>query len=267
MRSRRNYLPKASRKAVGPTRPRYYKSPKRVKAGKKAAATRKRMARSRYHKLRVANWRRTGGPSRSLTVRRTRRGLIRSPYSRMGFDRYGRKVRINPYRRRRRRNPVGTIRRMLGRWRIGRALPLLVGFTGGVTLKPMVQNWVIPNLPVTIQGPVRQWWGVLTIVGGATLSNMGRRRMTKDVGLGMIVAGLYDVIASNFVDLPFIPKVTPGTMPGENGNGNGNGNNGSTQSGLGASIGTGRFVTVGAANISNDMEPDVVGSEDLDELI
>jgi hypothetical protein len=41
-----------------------------------------------------------------------------------------------------------------------------------------------------------------------------------------------------------------------------------TTSGMGASIGRGSgYSVVGAANLSMDMEPDVIGSEDLDDLI
>ena len=145
-----------------------------------------------------------------------------------------------------------------------RALPILVGFAGGITLKPTLQNFIIPKLPVTMQERATKWFGILTIVAGAMLSQRGRRRMTKDAGLGLIVAGLYDVIATNFANLPFIdflPSVTPGTMPG--------GGGGDTQSGLGASIGTGAgFTTVGAANIATGMDPEVIGGDmDLDDLI
>ena len=233
------------------------KSPKRVAAGKKAARTRKRRASagSRARRLRGYAWKRARGKKRSLTVKRTRRGLMRSPYSRLGY-RKGRKVRVNPRRRRIFRR--GLIQRTLGRWRMQRALPILVGFAGGITLKPTVQNFIVPKLPVTMQEMATKWFGILTIMAGAMLSQRGRRRMTKDAGLGLIVAGLYDVIATNFTKLPFVdylPSITPG--------------GGDTQSGLGASIGTGAgFTTVGAANIATGMDPEVIGGDmDLDDLI
>jgi len=259
LKRRKNASARARKRMWGPLGGKKRKSPKRVAAGKKAARTRKRRASaaSRARKLRGYAWKRARGKKRSLTVKRTKRGLMRSPYSRLGY-RKGRKVKVNPSRRRR-RTPMNMIQRTLGRWRIQRALPILVGFAGGITLKPAVQNFVVPKLPVTWQPLATKWFGVITIAAGAMLSQRGRRRMTKDAGLGLIVAGLYDIVATNFTKLPFIdflPTVTPGTIPGAE-----------TQSGLGASIGTGNFTTVGAANISQGIEPEVIGCDELDDLI
>lgn len=260
VKRRRNASARARERVWGPlggTR----KSPKRVAGGKKAARTRKRResATARARRLRSYSWKRARGRKRSLTVKRTRRGLMRSPYSRLGY-RKGRKVRVNP-RRRRRVFRRGLIQRTLGRWRIQRALPIMLGFAGGITLKPTVQSFIVPKLPITMQEMATKWFGVVTIAAGAALSQMGRRRMTKDAGLGLIVAGLYDVVATNFTKLPFIdflPTFTPGTVPGATAD---------PAQGMGASIGTGNFTTVGAANISQGMEPEVIGCEDLDDLI
>lgn len=242
--------------AAGKARRAKRKSPKRVAAGRKAARTRKRMASTRAKRLRTYAWKRTKGPSRRMTVRRTRRGLMRSPYSRIGYFK-GRKLRVNPRRRYRRRNPQNMINRLLGQWRLKRAVPILVGFAGGIALKAPVQNFIIPKLPIAMQMPVTKWWGLLTIVGGAILSNKGRRSMTKDAGLGLIVAGLYDVIATNFASLPFIPKITAAVPSAATASGYG----------LGSSIGQGDFTVVGAANLVNNMDNDIVGDCDLDDLI
>ena len=193
----------------------------------------------------VRRWRRLRGTRRRMTVRRVKRGLMRSPYG-IGYRR-GRQVRINPR---------FTLQRMLGRWRLQRAIPILAGFAGAVTLKPIVKGYLMNMIPITMQPTVEKFFGVATIAAGAFLSARSRRSTMKDVGLGMIVGGVYDLVASNFANLPFIPQVTPGFMPGE------------TASGMGASIGRGAgYSVVGAANLSMDMEPDVIGSEDLDELI
>lgn len=231
------------------------KSPKRVAAGRKAARTRKRrkaMRRTRRKSpARVVarrRWRRLRGKRRRLTVKRTRRGLTRSPYSRLGY-RKGRKVRVNPR---------FSVRGILGRWRIMRAVPILGGFAAAITLKPVVKQYLLNLLPITMQMPLEKWFGIITIATGGIISTKARRRVLKDVGLGMIVGGVYDVIATNFANLPFIPKVTPGYLPGASAE---------TASGMGSSIGQGSFATVGASNISMDMEPDVIGCEDLDDMI
>jgi len=233
------------------------KSPKRVAAGKKAARTRARLKgavrkvrrrRRTYAVASVRRWRRLRGRTRRMTVRRVRRGLLRSPFG-IGYRR-GRRVRINPR---------FSLRGILGRWRLNRALPILGGFAGAITLKPVVTGYLMPMVPVTMQGFVEKYFGILTILAGGFLSARSRRSLMKDVGLGMIVGGAYDLIATNFVNLPFIPKVTPGYMPGTAS---------ATTSGLGASIGRGAgYSIVGASNLSMDMEPDVIGSEDLDDLI
>ena len=252
MRRRRNkpkYWPGAT--AV---KSRKRKSPKRVAAGRKAARTRLarkalRRSRRRYPVLAVRRWRKMRGRKHRLVVRRIKRGLMRSPYSRLGYRR-GRRVRINPR---------FSLRRMLGRWRLQRAVPILAGFAGAITLKPIASGYLMNMVPVNFRMTAEKFFGVATIMAGAFLSARSRRSTLKDVGLGMIVGGVYDLIASNFANLPFIPQVTPGYMPGEGA---------ATTSGMGASIGRGAgYSVVGAANLSMDMEPDVIGSEDLDDLI
>lgn len=172
---------------------------------------------------------------------------MRSPFG-IGYRR-GRRVRINPR---------FSLRGILGRWRLNRALPILGGFAGAITLKPVVSGYIMPMVPATMQSFVEKYFGILTILAGGFLSARSRRGLMKDVGLGMIVGGAYDLIATNFVDLPFIPKITPGYMPGTSS---------ATTSGLGASIGRGSGYSVVGANLSMDMEPDVIGCDDLDDLI
>lgn len=233
------------------------KSPKRVAAGRKAARTRARKkaitrSRRRYPAVRMAarRWRRLRGRRHRLVVRRIKRGLMRSPYSRLGYRR-GRRVRINPR---------FSLQRILGQWQLKRAVPILGGFIGAITLKPIVKNYLMNMIPVTMQPTVEKFFGVATIAAGAFLSARSRRSTMKDVGLGLIVGGVYDLIASNFANLPFIPQVTPGFMPGAAAN--------VPVTGMGASIGRGAgYSIVGASNLSMDMEPDVIGSEDLDDLI
>ena len=108
-------------------------------------------------------------------------------------------------------------------------------------------------LPATIAPWVEKYFGVITITAGWFISNRSRRKMVKSVGLGMIVGGVYDLIATNFADLPFIPKISPAAPPAE---------------GWGASIGTGKgFSTVGA-NISAVQAPNIVGMDmDIDDVL
>lgn len=231
------------------------KSPKRVRAGKKAARTRAlRRARRgglRTRAMAVRRWRRLSGKRRRLSVKRVRRGLMRSPFSRLGYRR-GRKVRINP--RRRRTFGIGGLMR---RWSIGRALPILGGFAGAIAIKNPMKTFIMPYVPISMQQWVERGFGVITVMIGAMVSRRGRRQMTRDVGLGLIVGGVYDIIATNFANLPFINQYLPTVTP-------------PTTSGLGASIGrpgSGAYGIVGASNISMNMEPEIVGAEDLDDLI
>ena len=269
-KKRRNYSRTAVRYGIAGGRAKAKrKSAKRIAAGKKGARTRKRnLMRGRMK----SGWKRATGRKRRLTVKRTAggRSLMRSPYSRLGY-RKGKKVRVNPRRRyvrryRRRRNPQNMINRMLGRWQLKRALPILVGFAGGVSIKPMAMNFIVPKLPISIQGVTTKWFGILTIVTGAYLSSKARRRMTKDAGLGLIVAGLYDVIASNFANLPFIPKVSSGFVPSAPAAA---AEAAATAQGyMGSSIGTGNFTTVGAFNLTQGGDFDTVGEDcDMDDLI
>lgn len=261
-RKRRN---PAGARAYSPGR----KSPKRVAAGRKAARTRarkkaarraaarrsvrrRRGVRTYVRKRAVRSWRRLRGKRRRLTVKRTRRGLTRSPYSRLGFRR-GRRVRVNPRRR-------FSLRGLLGRWRIQRALPLLGGFAGAVSLKPVARNFLITYVPANFREIFDRGFGVITIFAGGFISSRSRRRMVKDVGLGMVMGGVYDLIASNFANLPFIPKVIPGALPGAG--------VAPAADTVSSSIGRGDFSVVGASNISMDMEPEIVGCDaDLDDLI
>lgn len=266
MRKRTNYVPglkkklsAADKKRAAAKRRATILKKLRLAALAKARRSKALKAAARRRAVKVSNFRRSPGKKRRLTVKRWKGTLVRSPRSRLGY-RNGRKVRVNPKRRRFSLQP----RALMRRWRMQRAVPILAGFAGGITVKPMIQNLVIPRLPAQMQDITLRFWGVLTIALGAMVSRRGKRNMTKDVGLGLIMGGIYDLVATNFANLPFLPKITPGMMPGmapaaaatEE-----------TTSGLGASIGQGGFDVVGAANISSDMEPDVVGCEDLDDLI
>jgi hypothetical protein len=254
-RRKKRKNPGAGSKAYSPR-----KSAKRVAAGKKAARTRKRLAAKRASSL----YKKSKGRKRRMTVKVSRRGLIRSPRG-IGY-RNGRKVRVNPSRRRRRnvrKNPVAMLKQQIRSFRLNQAIPMLVGLSGAVALKPFATRSVIPNLPVGIRELTTKWFGVVTMILGGTLITKGRRKMVKNAGMGMIVGGLYDIIATNFADLPFIDKYLPGISPTAS-----PAPAAETTQGLGASIGSGsNFDVVGAANLTTGVEPDVVGEMELDDLL
>jgi hypothetical protein len=192
-----------------------------------------------------------------MTVKQTSRGLVRSPLG-IGY-RAGKQVRINPSRRRKRRNPMNMIKRTMRSFNLQSAVPILAGLAGGVALKPILIQYVIPKLPVAMQNTALKWSGVATMLAGAMFMKRARKKMIKDAGLGMIVAGVYDIIASNFANLPGIPKITAYQAP-----------TAETTSGLGASIGVRPYrdySVVGAANISSDMsDAEIIGSDDFDDI-
>jgi hypothetical protein len=198
----------------------------------------------------------TGARHRMVIYRSPRGRITRSPRSRLGFHRItGQRIFINPSRRyRRRRNPMFSMKGLLGQFRLDQALPILGGFAGGVALKAQYGEKMIAKLPVKWQDYARKYSGVATAGIGAFLSMKSKQKMMKSVGLGLIVAGVYDLIASNFAELPFIFKVTPYVAP--------------PASGFGASIGNrNSYQTVGA-NISAVQGPQVVGaSDDIDEML
>lgn len=221
-----------------------------VRAGKKAARTRKRKRRRNPTRHRVVVY---------ATGRGKKKRLRRSPSYRL------KPRRVNPKRRRRRsyrRNPV-RLRRMgqryFGKARMQNAIMLLVGIGGSAALKGIIAGFA----PV---GVMRDWlqrlYGGLSIIAGVTLQMRSRRKAVKSAGMGMVVYGLYDLIVSNTplgAYLPTIGAPTAFTKPVSGYQDFGQ----LTYPSMGASFRPGGSTEVVGGNITGGEMPEVIG-EDLD---
>lgn len=213
------------------------KSAKRVAAGKKAARTRARR-------------RRGGRKRRSIkqTLRINRRSRRTSGRRRS--------------RRRTRRNPKFTLKRAFNQRAIMRGLAILVGFTGGVALPGLIMPVVPKDMDTKARDVIRKLMGIPVVMIGGWVSMQGRKKDTKNVGTGLIVAGVYDLLASW---LPpemskFIPQVSPPIFKAAT-----TSTETETASGyfMGSSINRSGRVEIVGANINSYQEPEIVG-EDMD---
>ncbi len=206
------------------------------KSTRRRKATTKRRKRRNPSKHRVTVYK--YGRGKSAKLRRTKSYRLKPK-------------RVNPRRRRkysRRRNPV-RMRQYFGKTRMTNAISLLVGIGGAAGIKAFASRMV-----------GNEWFdrtfGILAIIMGATLNMRGRRAMTKSVGTGMVVFGLYDAIVSNVpmlgAYLPTIgkPSFISGYSYGRS----------TYPSMMGASVNDGDIEVVGA-NVSMDMSPEIVGTE------
>lgn len=236
------------------------KNAKKVAAGKKAARTRKRRAAARKgvatqkKRATARRYKRTPvGRKRTMVVFQRKRGrLTRSPRSRLGYSKTGRKVYVNPGRRRR-----FSVQKWTRRLRFNQALPIIGGMALGIAVKPMVEKTVLQVITnVKAREFVSQWSGVITIAGGVIVSMQSRKQLAKNVGLGLIIGGIYDVVGSNFAKLPFIDKYMPILSSAPD-----------TTTGANLGYGSKSYQSVGA-NIVSGVTPDVVGSDmDIEDVL
>lgn len=222
----------------------------RVQAGRVA-----KKARKTARKSRIRTWGRIKARPSRMVVKRTRTGLTRSPYSRIGF-RKGVMLRVNPYsrRRRKRRNPMAMMKRTMNQFKLNQVVPILVGFAGGIGSKMILSTHVIPRLtsnPMTIL-MLNKWSGLATMAIGALVVAKGRKQMVKSAGIGMIAGGLYDVLGSNFANLPGIDLLVSTIHPKD------------TSAGLNLGRHGQGYDVVGASNLSDS--PEIVGDMDFDDL-
>jgi len=216
-----------------------------VRAGKKAARTRARKRRRNPTRHR---------PVVYGTGRGKRRKLRRSPWYRLKPKRINRRRRRRTTRRYRRNPQRFQLRRYFGKARMMNAIALLAGLGGAGALKAFAAK-MIPAENAVMQDWFSRLYGVGAIILGATINMQGRRKETKAVGTGMVVFGLYDAIVSNIPDLgQYLPVIgQPAFVSGVDAYG---------RDVLGAGITTGDVDVVGG-NISTDMEPEIVGMDDM----
>lgn len=217
-----------------------------VKAGKKAARSRKRRKNPTKHRVTVY-----------ATGRGKKKRLRRSSKWRLGV-----RKRINPSRKRRsrrRRNPAMNLRSMgrtyFGKARITNALMILVGLGGAGFLKGILVGF----MPA---GIAKEWgqrlYGVAAIILGVTLQQTSRRKEMKSAGMGMVVFGFYDLIVSNTPLGQFLPTISAPTFSGNYLNYG----QGTYADEMGASLAAGGVEVVGA-NIEAGVMPEIIGMEDM----
>jgi len=221
---------------------------------KRKARRRRRKNPAMAYKFRRA--RKAGRRSRVVVYRFGRgkkRKLRRSPRARLRPLRVNRRRRS--YRRRYRRNPV-RVRQFFGKARMMNAISLLAGIGAAGIVKGFASNMIQNDL-------FTRFYGVASIVLGATLNMKGRKKAVKSVGTGMVVFGIYDLLTQNIPMLSaYLPTIgaptflSPAAAPEVAGAGY------YGRSVMGASIQPGDLEVVGA-NIGLTSEPEVVGGGDL----
>lgn len=219
-----------------------------VRAGKKAARSRKRRGNPSRHRVTV------------IKTGRGRKTRLRRP---VGW-RLGVRKRINPkgrkrrVSRRRRRNPAlnlrGVGRTYFGRARMVNAVAILAGLGGGGILKAFLVGF----MP---EGTMKDWgtrlYGLASIVIGVTLQNRSRMKAVKSAGTGLVIFGLYDLIVSNTPLGRFLPTIASPTFSGNYMN-----YGQQTYGMMGASLSDGEVEVVGA-NIEAGMMPEIIGHDDM----
>jgi len=183
-----------------------------------------------------------------ITVYRTRKG------GKMRLRR-SKKYRLKP----RRVNPKfkGMIGKYFGKNRMGNAIALLAGIGGGALSKTFAVNMVTNPM-------FSKFYGLLSIVAGATLNMRGRRKIVKSVGTGFVAFGVYDLLVENVPMLKaYLPSISGPTFLTQNdieaaddvlSGGMNYGRNV-----MGASINSGSIQTVGSSiNLS---DPEIISSD------
>lgn len=221
-----------------------------VRAGKKAARSRKRKGNPSRHRVTV------------IKTGRGRKTRLRRP---VGW-RLGTRKRINPRRRkrnpsrRRRRNPALNLRRVgrtyFGRVRMQNAIMILTGLGGAAVLKAFIINF----MPV---GMVRNWatylYGGISIVLGVSMQRMSRSKAVQSAGTGLVIYGIYDFLTTVTPLGRFLPTI--GAPEAFSGNYM---NYGQQTYGnmMGASLSQGEVEVVGS-NIEAGIMPEIIGHDDM----
>ena len=209
----------------------------------------RRKRRSTKRKASVSRKRRRRNPApkaHRITVYRTRKrgkkqGLRRSPF-----------YRLKP----RRVNPNKMFGRYFGKNRMINAVSLLAGLGGAALTKSFAIRTIINPF-------FDRFFGVLSIIAGATINMQSRKLAFKSAGTGFVVFGLYDLLVQNVPALgAYLPSISgPSFMsrlPAE-----------TTEGGLyygrtvGAGINYSRPEVVGA-NIYTGMSPEIISGDDMD---
>lgn len=188
-----------------------------------------------------------------------KRAKRRNPVSRKRT--YKKRTKRRSYKkvaRRRRRNPKFKMPKMKGMFtqsRLINAFALLAGIGGSAILKQMSMGMIVNPMFSRI-------YGLLSIVAGATINMQGKRKVTKSVGTGMVVYGLFDLLVTN------IPQAAQ-YLPGITGPTAFMGNLDYGRSVMGANIGAGENTNVVGmgANIDSNIPSEIVGDYDIDDFI
>ena len=232
------------------------KKQKRSNAMAYGVKRKKRVGRPRKRRT-VARKRRRRNPTRHRPVvysvgRGKRKRLRRSPHYRLKPRRVNRrKYRRNPRARFRIPRP----REVFTRERMMRGIALVAGLgIGGVT------KGFIANLLPAGQGTemFKRFAGAGVMMVGAMVNFGSRQQVMKNIGTGMVVFGIYDLIVSNLPAeiIRFFPTISPPTAFGNNMS--------YGRSVYGAQLPqAGGPVEIVGANISSVIAPEVVGEMDL----
>lgn len=145
--------------------------------------------------------------------------------------------------------------------RIQNALMILIG----VGISASLKGFIVGFAP---EGPAKKWttrlYGLASVILGVTVQLKGRRKAVKSAGVGMVIFGVYDLIASNTPLGVYLPTIgSPTAFGPEKVKGYYGDYGQSTYSDMmGASLSPGPVEVVNG-NISRGEMPEVIG-EDFD---
>lgn len=166
--------------------------------------------------------------------------------------RRGKRYRLKP----RRVNPnFKMVGKYFGKNRMINAVSLLAGMGASALAKSFAVRTVINPY-------FDRFYGLISIVLGATLNMKGKKLPVKSAGTGFVVFGLYDLLVQNVPALQaYLPSISgPSFMTAqaaESVQGNYFGRT------VGSSISAGPIETVGA-NIYGGMSPEIISGDDMD---
>jgi len=135
-----------------------------------------------------------------------------------------------------------------GKDRMLKGLGIAGGLAGGAIGKQLISK-MLPTMPI-----IGRFYGALSIIAGATITAKGKKEFQKSLGTGMVVYGIIDLIVTNVPSIAkFLPSVAgPTAFMGSQGYG---------RSMYGSNINASRGVEVVGAQISQGMDPEIIGED------